>query len=163
MIKNPRLPRREKSTKPWVLAKQRRRMPMTEHQAAGFAICESSVQDSAGHPIRRRYTIGDLPFQHWITLDDIDFYLEDRLSGDEAAQCLFGVAGGILNAVRGETENYYVLYDPRVPGTLDIVTKGDKRGAVDPAMLFGAPEAAPNTPCPVPFQPPLPPSPAHRS
>ncbi|WP_439114158.1 hypothetical protein [Hydrogenophaga sp.] len=111
---------------------------MNHHQAAGFAVCESSVRDAAGHPIRRRYKIGALPLQHWITLDDIDFYLEDLLSGDEAAQCLFGVAGGIVNATRGETENYYWLYDPKMPGTLDVVTKGDKRGAIDPNELFGA-------------------------
>ncbi|QHE87162.1 hypothetical protein [Hydrogenophaga sp. BPS33] len=61
----------------------------------------------------------------WIRIDDLEFSVDEQLSQDEVAQCIFVVSGGALDEVAavGETANYQVYYSEELKGKLGLVPK----------------------------------------
>lgn len=56
----------------------------------------------------------------WIGLDDLEFRVQESLTADEVAQAFYVLTGGIPGAQEtwGESQNYWLDYDPTRPGVL---------------------------------------------
>lgn len=61
----------------------------------------------------------------WLRIDDLEFSVDEHLSQDEVAKCIFVLSGGDLyeTAGIGETANYLVYYSEELKGTLGLSPK----------------------------------------
>lgn len=61
----------------------------------------------------------------WLRLDDVEFSVDEPLTQDEVAQCLFVISGGALDEADGvgETANYFIYYSQELRGRLGISPK----------------------------------------
>lgn len=60
-----------------------------------------------------------------LQVDDLEFSVDEQLSQDEVAQCIFAISGGEPNelGVHGETANFFVYYSVEQKGLLGLTPK----------------------------------------
>lgn len=62
---------------------------------------------------------------NWAQIDDLEFSVDEWLSCDEVAQCIYTICGGNLEEPEkaGETANYLVYYSAELKGQLGLLPK----------------------------------------
>ncbi len=80
--------------------------------------------EATGQPLDI-YKTASLSAGTWLQIDDIEMSVDESLSQDEVAQCIFAICGGDLqqeNAV-GETSKHWVYYSTELRGLLGLSPK----------------------------------------
>jgi hypothetical protein len=85
---------------------------------------ECYIIESSGQPLMV-YKTPVLAAGDWIQIDDLEFSVDECLSQDEVAQCIFALSGGDIHEVtaRGETAHYLVHYSTDLKGQLGLSPK----------------------------------------
>ena len=100
------------------------RQPTPEADALELVDCFTI--EATGQPLLL-YKTAALTAGDWIQFDDLELSVDENLSQDEVAQCIFAICGGDLhtdNAV-GETARHWVYYSTDMRGLLGFVLKPD--------------------------------------
>lgn len=71
------------------------------------------------------YEVPCLAAGDWLQVDDLEFSVDEQLSRDEVAQCIFALSGGEPSelGVHGETANFFVYYSVEQKGVLGLAPK----------------------------------------
>jgi len=71
------------------------------------------------------YRTPELASGDWVQIDDLEFSVDEDLSPDEVAQCIFALCGGEVGEAhaRGETAHYWVHYDTDLRDQLGLLFK----------------------------------------
>lgn len=77
------------------------------------------------HQLLLVYEASSLAAGDWLRIDDLEFSVDEQLTQDEVAQCIFAISGGDLDEVTGfgETANYFVYYSEELRGRLGLSPK----------------------------------------
>lgn len=93
--------------------------------AAGvLELVESYTIEASGLPLTI-YKTAALAAGDWVQIDDIELSVDESLSGDEVAQCIFAICGGDLLEANGigETSRHWIYYSPDMRGLLGLSPK----------------------------------------
>lgn len=80
--------------------------------------------EATGQPLDI-YKTASLGAGTWLQIDDLEMSVDESLSQDEVAQCIFAICGGDLqqeNAV-GETSKHWVYYSTELRGLIGLSPK----------------------------------------
>lgn len=105
--------------------------PLLVSQAGSAPIAlemvDSYTIEATGEPLDL-YEAEALVAGTWLQIDDLEMSVDENLSQDEVAQCIFAICGGDLhkdNAV-GETSRHWVYYSTELRGMLGLSPKPAK-------------------------------------
>lgn len=93
-----------------------------------FSMREEVVTSSAVHAgqdggegIRQvTYYFQSVPAGRWVGTDDLEFRADELLSGDEVAQAVFMLSGGVTGHACGHVGDFCVEYDASKPAILRL-------------------------------------------
>lgn len=93
-------------------------------ESAALVMVECYSIESSGQPLVV-YEASSLAAGDWLRIDDLEFSVDEQLTQDEVAQCIFVISGGELDEVAGvgETANYFVYYSEELRGRLGLSPK----------------------------------------
>lgn len=73
----------------------------------------------------------------WIGTDDFEFRADERLSGDEVAQAVFTLSGGVAGHRCGHVGDFCIQYDALRPAVLQLHARpGMDRTGLPPRMYY---------------------------
>lgn len=75
---------------------------------------------------------------HWIGTDELEFRAEEMLSGDEVAQALYVLSGGVPGHQCGHLGGFCIEYDPDRPAILRLHAKMGTDIRVSPRIYYAA-------------------------
>jgi hypothetical protein len=75
---------------------------------------------------------------HWIGTDELEFRAEEKLSGDEVAQALYMLSGGVPGHQCGHVGGFCVEYDPNRPAVLRLHAQTGTDIQVSPRIYYMA-------------------------
>ena len=82
------------------------------------------------------YQLRPVSAGHWIGFEDMEFRADESLSGDEVAQAIFVLSGGVLDQVPGQLGGYRVEYSIEHPAHLKLVQMHADCEQVVPQMCY---------------------------
>ncbi len=78
-------------------------------------------REASAQPVRAiDYYFQSVSAGRWIGTEDLEFRADETLSGDEVAQAIFLLSGGVANQTCGEVGGFCVEYDARRPAVLRL-------------------------------------------
>lgn len=75
---------------------------------------------------------------HWIGTDELEFRADEKLSGDEVAQALYVLSGGVPGHQCGHLGGFCIEYDPDRPAVLRLHAKTGTDIRVSPRIYYAA-------------------------
>lgn len=87
-------------------------------------LVESYTIEASGLPLAI-YKTAALAAGDWVQIDDLELSVDESLSEDEVAQCIFAICGGDLLEANGtgETSRHWIYYSPDMRGLLGLSPK----------------------------------------
>lgn len=86
----------------------------------------SPVGHALGESLRQvTYYFQSVPAGRWVGTDDLEFRADEPLSGDEVAQTLFMLSGGVTGQACGHVGDFCVEYDASRPAMLRLHAPSD--------------------------------------
>ncbi len=73
------------------------------------------------------YYFQSVPAGRWVGTDDLEFRADEPLSGDEVAQTLFMLSGGVTGQACGHVGDFCMEYDASRPAMLRLHAPSDGR------------------------------------
>lgn len=95
--------------------------------AGALALVDSYTIEATGQTLDM-YETSVLPAGTWLQIDDLEMSVDENLSQDEVAQCIFAICGGDLHRedAVGETSRHWVYYSTELKGLLGLSPKPTK-------------------------------------
>lgn len=90
-------------------------------------LVDSYTIEATGQPLDM-YETSALAAGTWLQIDDLELSVDENLSQDEVAQCIFAICGGDLHSedAVGETSRHWVHYSTELRGLLGLSPKPSK-------------------------------------
>lgn len=101
-----------------------------------FSSVQGDALHSTGYERSIVYYFGSVSAGHWIGFESMEFRADERLSGDEVAQAIFTLSGGVDAEVAGQLGAYRVEYCSARPATLTLVQTHEGPGQPVPRLYY---------------------------